>query len=91
MSRIVTAVSAWLWVGIFVFLCIVLYNRREIREAELDSVHLCVIFFLCSFAGVPMTILFLLGGMSIDSSEERVETLKEMKELIDLLILFIRK
>lgn len=98
MLKLTTMISAWLWAGIFSFLYFFFICKKEIKKAELDSVHLCVLFFVFCFAGIPMLIkciqLFissLLPGRKEDSFNENVDMLIQIKEKIELIITLLRK
>ena len=99
MVKISTMISVWLWGGIFVFLHLYFKSRKEIKIAGLESIHLCVIFIIFAFAGVP---IFLMDFFNFDREEENenievfedeelVEKLEELKETIDLLLLSFKK
>ncbi len=40
MPKLTIMISAWLWAGIFSFLYFFFICKKEIKKAELDSVHL---------------------------------------------------
>ena len=56
MNKFVTIISIWLWGGIFAFLKLYFTSRKEIKKAELDSIHLCVLFFMCCIGGNALLI-----------------------------------
>lgn len=90
MFTIPLAVSSWLWAGIFLFIYLVLSSKKEIEEAELESLHLCVIFIICSIFGVPILFYGIFNNKKSDS-RRKVELLEEIKEDIDILLAFFRK
>ena len=67
MAIISTMISVWLWDGIFVFLYLYGKSRKEIKIAGLESVHLCAIFIIFAFVGVP---IFLMDFFNFDKEEE---------------------
>lgn len=98
MPKLTIMLSAWLWAGIFSFLYFFFYCKKEIKKAELDSVHLCVLFFIFCFAGIPILIkciqLFIesfLPGEKKDSFEENVDMLMQIKEKIEFIVTMLRK
>ena len=104
MVKLTTMLSVWLWGGIFVFLFLYISHRKEIKEAELESVHLCVIFTICCFVGLPAAVIEIFGLWEDDEedsedfaeeteeqySRKRVEDLKEMKKTIDIILSHFR-
>ena len=70
MAKFTTMLSVWLWIGIFVFLYLYLRSRKEIKIAELESVHLCVIFFICCLAGPPIAVIELFDLFKNDEEED---------------------
>lgn len=70
MAKFTTMLSVWLWIGIFVFLYLYLCCRKEIKIAELESVHLCVIFFICCLAGPPIAVIELLDLFKNEEEDE---------------------
>ena len=56
MAKISTMISVWLWGGIFFFIYLYFKSRKEIKKAKLESIHLCVIFTICCFAGLPVAL-----------------------------------
>ena len=104
MVKLTTMLSVWLWGGIFVFLFLYFSHRKEIKEAELESIHLCIIFTICCFVGLPAAVIEIFGlweddeeeneGSDRETDEEysrkRVEDLKEMKETIDIILSHFR-
>lgn len=66
-SAISTMISVWLWGGIFSFIYLYFKSRKEIKIAELESIHLCVIFIIFAFAGVP---IFLMDFFNFEREEE---------------------
>ena len=104
MVKLTTMLSVWLWGGIFVFLFLYFSYRKEIKEAELESIHLCIIFTICCFVGLPAAVIEIFGLWEDDEedsedfaeeteeeySRKRVEDLKEMKETIDIILSHFR-
>lgn len=97
-SAISTMISVWLWGGIFSFIYLYFKSRKEIKIAGLESVHLCAIFIIFAFAGVPIFLMDFFNfdkeedeNEELDYDEELVEELEELKETIDLLLLSFKK
>lgn len=107
MVKISTMISVWLWGGIFVFLHLYFKSRKEIKIAGLESVHLCVIFIIFAFAGVPIFLMDFFNfdreeenenievfedeNEELDYDEELVEELEELKEIIELILISFKK
>lgn len=107
MVKISTMVSVWLWGGIFFFLYLYFKSRKEIKKAGLESIHLCVIFTICCFVGLPVALkeFFDFGEDEEDDNEEIldneeseddydeviVEYLKNIKDEIDSFLKFLGK
>ena len=101
MNKFVTILSIWLWGGIFAFLKLYFTSRKEIKKAELDSVHLCVLFFMCCIGGIALLISDVFQSNNddeateeiieeLDYDKEVVEKLEEIKERIDILIKYFK-
>lgn len=101
MVKISTMISVWLWGGIFSFIYLYFKSRKEIKIAGLESVHLCVIFIIFAFAGVP---IFLMDFFNFEREEENEnieifedeeldydEELEELKEIIELILISFKK
>lgn len=105
MVKISTMISVWLWGGIFVFLHLYFKSRKEIKIAGLESIHLCVIFIIFAFAGVPIFLMDFFNfdreeenenieifeDEELDYDEELVEELEELKEIIELILISFKK
>lgn len=106
-SAISTMISVWLWGGIFSFIYLYFKSRKEIKIAGLESVHLCVIFIIFAFAGVPIFLMDFFNfdreeenenievfedeNEELDYDEELVEELEELKEIIELILISFKK
>ena len=102
MNKFVTIISIWLWGGIFAFLKLYFTSRKEIKKAELDSIHLCVLFFMCCIGGIALLISDIFQSNNdeeeddeiideeLDYDKEVVEKLEEIKERIDILIKYFK-
>ena len=107
MAKISTMISVWLWGGIFFFLYLYFKSRKEIKKAGLDSIHLCILFFICCLVGLPVALkeFFDFGGKEesddedISDKEESeddcdeviVEYLENIRDEIDSFLKFIGK
>ena len=91
MPKLTTMISAWLWAGIFTFIYLLIYNSKEIKKAELKTVHFCVLLFLCCIGGIYLFIECLIADLKKDDPEKILEKIKELKEKIDDLVEDIRK
>lgn len=83
MPKLLIMISAWLWAGIFTFIYIIIYNRKEIKRAGLETIHFCVLLFLCCIGGIYLFISCLIAGLKKDDPEKIVEKIKELKQRID--------
>lgn len=104
-SAISTMISVWLWGGIFSFIYLYFKSRKEIKIAGLESVHLCAIFIIFAFAGVPIFLMDFFNfdreeenenieifeDEELDYDEELVEELEELKEIIELILISFKK
>lgn len=70
MAKFTTMLSVWLWGGIFVFLYLYFHSRKEIKIAKLESIHLCVIFTICCFVGLPAAIMEIFNLWGDEEDEE---------------------
>lgn len=100
MNKYVIMLSVWLYGGIFFYLYLYFSNRKELEEAGWEAVHLCVLFFVCCFAGIP---IFLSEFFNFEEKDEEefetekdyhkklISKLEELKEAIDILLIQFRK
>ena len=83
MVKLTTMLSVWLWGGIFVFLFLYFSHRKEIKEAELESIHLCVIFTLCCFVGLPAAVIEILDYGKMMKKRMKVLIERQMKSIVE--------
>ncbi len=88
MVKITTMISVWLWGGIFFFLYLYFKSRKEIKKAKLESIHLCIIFTLCCFVGLPVALkeFFDFGGDEEEDGEEDISDNEESEDGCDEVI-----